>query len=393
MPKITVTLILLVCIVVLSSISKYSQTGTCSDGGNNKVLKSAGPPPYSAGEPPANETCANAGCHDGVTSALNSGTATVNLNLGGAETGYLPGMNYTIKISISKTGMQRSGFQIIALRNNDNSKSPGEVVLIDTNRTQRRDNTSVTWGCCWQNRVWVTHKYNGIASVSPGYNEWTYKWYAPNTNVGNISFYLAALDANNDMIDTMDYTYTKQVTISCSAPVPVFNYIANGLNVAFYDSSQATSFLWNFGDGTTSSLQNPTHIYMNAGTYLVCLKATNACGTDSSCKTIVVSPVSTASKSVLEENNIRIYPNPSSDGKIFVDLKKNNVDELAICNVEGKLVLAVKPQLSSDNKFFDNNTNIVSADLSGEKDGIYFITVRKGGQLLLREKLMFGKTD
>jgi PKD repeat protein len=38
----------------------------------------------------------------------------------------------------------------------------------------------------------------------------------------------------------------------------------------------ATSWVWNFGDGTTSSLQNPTKSYKYAGTYTVTLAAENA---------------------------------------------------------------------------------------------------------------------
>ena len=38
-------------------------------------------------------------------------------------------------------------------------------------------------------------------------------------------------------------------------------------------SSGATSYLWNFGDGSTSAVANPTHLYLNAGTYTACLYA------------------------------------------------------------------------------------------------------------------------
>jgi len=38
----------------------------------------------------------------------------------------------------------------------------------------------------------------------------------------------------------------------------------------------ATSWVWNFGDGTTSSLQNPTKAYKYAGNYTVTLAAENA---------------------------------------------------------------------------------------------------------------------
>lgn len=38
-------------------------------------------------------------------------------------------------------------------------------------------------------------------------------------------------------------------------------------------STDATEYLWNFGDGTTSTLQNPEHSYAAEGTYTVTLKA------------------------------------------------------------------------------------------------------------------------
>ncbi|MEW5924429.1 MAG: PKD domain-containing protein, partial [Candidatus Zixiibacteriota bacterium] len=56
-------------------------------------------------------------------------------------------------------------------------------------------------------------------------------------------------------------------------------------------STGAASYSWAFGDGGTSTAQNPSHSY-NAGTYTVTLTATNACGSDVETKTdyITVSP-------------------------------------------------------------------------------------------------------
>ncbi len=52
--------------------------------------------------------------------------------------------------------------------------------------------------------------------------------------------------------------------------------------VSFTDQSinGATSWLWDFGDGNTSTIQNPTHTYQNEGTYTVTLTATNGFGSD-----------------------------------------------------------------------------------------------------------------
>ena len=66
-------------------------------------------------------------------------------------------------------------------------------------------------------------------------------------------------------------SFTANPTTSCS-----------GL-VSFTDSStdNPTSWLWYFGDGTTSNSQNPSHTYLSNGVYNVSLKACNANGCDS----------------------------------------------------------------------------------------------------------------
>ena len=51
-------------------------------------------------------------------------------------------------------------------------------------------------------------------------------------------------------------------------------------------STQADSTFWYFGDGTSSSLQNPVHTYANAGVYTICLKIKNVpvAGTTTLCQ-------------------------------------------------------------------------------------------------------------
>ena len=69
--------------------------------------------------------------------------------------------------------------------------------------------------------------------------------------------------------------------------------ITAGSTVQFTDTSTGspTSWLWNFGDSTTSTSQNPTKTYSTPGTYTVTLTSTNAGGSDGETKTdyIVVS--------------------------------------------------------------------------------------------------------
>ncbi|HVP95003.1 MAG TPA: PKD domain-containing protein, partial [Methanoregulaceae archaeon] len=63
------------------------------------------------------------------------------------------------------------------------------------------------------------------------------------------------------------------------------------LDVQFVDMSTGNpiQWSWNFGDGTTSTVQNPLHTYTAGGVYSVKLTVTNGVGSDSATKTQLVS--------------------------------------------------------------------------------------------------------
>jgi PKD repeat protein len=60
--------------------------------------------------------------------------------------------------------------------------------------------------------------------------------------------------------------------------------------VSFTDASTQVpqSWSWNFGDGTTSTEQNPSHTYVASGTYTVTLIATNLIGSDSFSQSVTI---------------------------------------------------------------------------------------------------------
>ena len=62
-------------------------------------------------------------------------------------------------------------------------------------------------------------------------------------------------------------------------PTADFSSVVSDLIVDFTNLSQyADTYEWNFGDGNTSSEENPTHTYTESGNYTVTLVATNSCG-------------------------------------------------------------------------------------------------------------------
>ncbi|MEO1436483.1 MAG: PKD domain-containing protein, partial [Bacteroidota bacterium] len=80
---------------------------------------------------------------------------------------------------------------------------------------------------------------------------------------------------------------TATVTITVEdAPVANFTGMNSGSSYAFMDASTGnpTSWSWDFGDGNSSTLQNPTHTYAGPGNYTVCLTVANDCGQDQICE-------------------------------------------------------------------------------------------------------------
>jgi len=75
-----------------------------------------------------------------------------------------------------------------------------------------------------------------------------------------------------------DALFTADYTTSCTG---VINFTDQSTNTP-------TSWLWNFGDGGTSILQNPSHTYITNGTYNVKLKAINNFGNDTLLKTAYI---------------------------------------------------------------------------------------------------------
>ncbi len=62
------------------------------------------------------------------------------------------------------------------------------------------------------------------------------------------------------------------------------------LSVTFTDlSTGATSWLWTFGDGATSTAQDPVHVYANPGLFTVSLQATNSSGSNVRTRTNLIS--------------------------------------------------------------------------------------------------------
>ncbi|MGA2122471.1 MAG: PKD domain-containing protein [Methanoregula sp.] len=106
------------------------------------------------------------------------------------------------------------------------------------------------------------------------------------TTLGTYTVSLTA--SNKDGQDTASKTNYILTTLAPVADFKADRQVGKApFIVEFTDlsSNSPTAWAWSFGDGTTSSEQNPRHIYLREGSYDVSLTATNQYGSDTMFKT------------------------------------------------------------------------------------------------------------
>lgn len=90
---------------------------------------------------------------------------------------------------------------------------------------------------------------------------------------------------------TNKVTTIQNVALTPNPPVANFSAdVTSGCNATIHFTDQSTvsagaTYLWDFGDGQTSTLQNPAHTYTASGTYTVSLTVTSCAGNDTQTKT------------------------------------------------------------------------------------------------------------
>ncbi|PCI98018.1 MAG: hypothetical protein COB15_06710 [Flavobacteriales bacterium] len=164
--------------------------------------------------------------------------------------------------------------------------------------------------------------------------------------------------ATNTVLDSLDLW-----RIGANWPTADFNYTVNTSNgnVDFTSTSaNDVTYEWNFGDGNSSTLENPSHTYAGSiNTYSVELivYSTDSCFSDTITQTVNIA--ATGIENMSYKNNLTIYPNPANNFiEIKTDLKYNRI---SIIDVTGKTV----QRINSEAKI----------DVSNLKSGIYFIKI------------------
>ncbi len=184
--------------------------------------------------------------------------------------------------------------------NIDDSGSPFRVTLVWT------DAPGSTTGAPWVNDLdlvvsiggnnYLGNRFSGPNSITGGSADFrnnTESVFLPAGQSGPFTVTVSASSIAGNGVpgnaDSTDQDFALFIyNVTTGAPVTTAAFIASPLsgivplNVNFSDLSSAdvTSWSWTFGDGGTSTLENPTHLYTAAGTYDVSLSVIGTLGSD-----------------------------------------------------------------------------------------------------------------
>ena len=183
---------------------------------------------------------------------------------------------------------------------------------------------------------------------------------------------LAIADALDDKLDTGIFIGVESLCGDGQLkPVANVDLAPDGYSVSFANHSKyATSYLWDFGDGNTSTELNPLHTYSADGTYNVSLTAKNYC-----CQDVMTSPVQIGIATGIQnatEDIVNVFPNPAH-GMITIQLPDAQSGLVKLFDHAGREL-----------KSFSINYNS-TVDLSGYEKGMLFMEVIVDGKVYLKK--------
>ena len=148
---------------------------------------------------------------------------------------------------------------------------------------------------------------------------------------------------------------------NCTIPTPNFTFSTSGtaIHFSYTGSGDYSSISWDFGDGATSSLPNPSHTFSDTGSHMVCVTVINDCGSNIYC--LEVEAPTGIEHTGSAAAGVRVYPNPASQSITVAGAGSGS--KLSLYDVTGALVLEQSLQSSLP----------VSLNISHLTDGVYVL--------------------
>jgi PKD repeat protein len=163
------------------------------------------------------------------------------------------------------------------------------------------------------------------------------------------------------MSDNTIFNSQNDWNLLINNPIANFSDAIAGYTATFTNLSTSINntlnYFWDFGDGNTSSIQNPSHTYTTSGTYTITLIASDCIFADTSIYTI---QIGTNGMKETSDSEFDLYPNPTTK-QINLMVDSNLLGSVyTVYDNTGKLVLTGKV-----------NTENTSVDLGNLSAGLY----------------------
>lgn len=167
---------------------------------------------------------------------------------------------------------------------------------------------------------------------------------------------------NSNINGVIDTVYLTRLN---AAPFANASFdIDDNLWVEFQNLSECyDSLSWYFGDGHTSSEENPSHQYSYEGTFYCSLSAYNNYGEDHYIFGFYIEDTEVFN---LNASSINVYPNPFKE-ELFIKTGTREISEIKVFDLYGKLIYM-------DNHF--DNPDIIEMNLQDLKIGMYIMQLK-----------------
>jgi len=180
-----------------------------------------------------------------------------------------------------------------------------------------------------------------------------------------------------------DGTATTLFELAIS-PLPVAAFTVEQLGGLVADftnsSSNANTYLWDFGDGNTSVEENPSFTFLASDVvYPVTLVTTNNCGSDTFTTNVNFTTVWVLTP---EQTELTLMPNPFRDNlNIRIKLPREEMVHVHVFNMVGQLVY--------QSSFIAGNETYKSLDLTDLPAGIYSVSFESGRVGITRKVIKY----
>ncbi len=186
---------------------------------------------------------------------------------------------------------------------------------------------------------------------------------------------------NDSTTVTNVVNYNENIYCQCLGELPnsAFSYYVSGDEVTFeLDSPHfAYEFYWDFGDGSFSSQENPTHTFADTGNYEVCLYTSNGCGDSMNCLNINISGDGTTKLEVINLEKI-IISNPFKEELVITN--NQSTRSLTIYDFQGKTYYK---------NTFEHGKKTFTIDTKDFPSGIYFIECRPEETIYIQKAVKY----